>query len=261
MGKLQTVVTLPKRILLQGWANDENSVNINGEYTYTINFDISIIQGGPSILYNGYKHNTLNAFIYFIGEACEFSYLCNWEFLTTADPNQWDNPSTNPNVLPLNGWIQNNAQGPAGIITILENISGKNNKISIKKQNLGGGKMSLYKTPPKFLPFGVPLLVTNLPFDENGQCNFSFFNKTWIYLGAPTFRYRIIDSPGYFIKTPLTPEGYGGNGSYEIADSDAQYFTNNYNSVDKFPSDNWQLGGYVINTCSQYTTVPIFSLS
>jgi hypothetical protein len=133
-------------------------------------------------------------------------------------------------------------------------------KILIKKQNVYSGKMSLYKTPPKFLPFGVPLLVTNLPFDENGQCNFSFFNKTWIYLGAPNFSYRIIDFPGYFIRTPLTPEEYGGNGSYQVADSDAQYFTNNYNSVDKFPSDNWQLGGYIINTCSQYTTVPIFSL-
>jgi hypothetical protein len=136
MGKLQIAVTLPKRILLQGWANDENSVNINGEYTYTINFDISIIQGGPSAFYNGYKHNTLNSFIYFAGA---------WQFLTNADPNQWDNPSTSPNVLPLTGWIQNNAQGPAGIITILENISGKNNKISIKKQNLtslkvGGGR-------------------------------------------------------------------------------------------------------------------------
>jgi hypothetical protein len=132
MGKLQTAVNLPKRILLQGWANEEDGLNINGEYTYTINFDISIIiGGGPSILYNGYKHNTLNAFIYFAGA---------WQFLTTADPNQWDNPSTN-NVLPLTGWIENNAQGPAGTITILENISGKTNKISIKKQNTGGGKI------------------------------------------------------------------------------------------------------------------------
>ena len=140
MGKLQTAVTLPKRILLQGWANDEDNVNINGEYTYTINFDISIIQGGPSAFYNGYKHNTLNAFIYFLG---------GWEFLTTANPNQWSNPSTN-NVLPLTGWIQGNAQGPAGTITILENISGKNTKISIKKQNLGGGTLLInYIFDPK----------------------------------------------------------------------------------------------------------------
>jgi hypothetical protein len=137
MGKLQTTVTLPKRILLQGWANDEDNININGEYTYTINFDIAIIiGGGSSVFYNGYKHNTLNSFIYF-AEA--------WQLFTTADPKQWDNPSTSPNVLPLTGWIQNNAQGPAGTITILENISGKNNKISIKKQNLGGGKITLKK--------------------------------------------------------------------------------------------------------------------
>jgi alpha-tubulin suppressor-like RCC1 family protein len=105
-------VTLPKRILLQGWANEEGGVNINGEYTYTINFDISIIQGGFSAYYNGYKHNTLNSFIYFAG---------GWQFLTTSDPSQWDNPSTNSNILPLNGWIENNAQGPAGTITSLEN--------------------------------------------------------------------------------------------------------------------------------------------
>jgi hypothetical protein len=141
MGKLQTAVTLPKRILLQGWANDEGGLNINGEYTYTINFDIAIIiGGGPSAFYNGYKHNTLNAFIYFAGA---------WQFLTFADPNQWDNPSTN-NVLPLTGWIEGNAQGPAGTITILENISGKNTKISIKKQNLGGGRLLLnYIFDPK----------------------------------------------------------------------------------------------------------------
>ena len=141
MGKLQTAVTLPKRILLQGWANDEGGVNINGEYTYTINFDISIIQGGPSTLYNGYKHNTLNAFIYYFGE---------WDFVTTANSNQWDNPSSNPNILPLNGWIENNAQGPAGSITILENISGKNTKISVKRNNLGGGTLLLnYIFDPK----------------------------------------------------------------------------------------------------------------
>lgn len=127
-------------------------------------------------------------------------------------------------------------------------------------QKYNSGKISLYKAPPKFLTFGVPLLLSNLPFDANAQCNFAFFNKTWIYLGAPTFRYRIIDSPGYFITTPLTPEGYGGNGSYEVADSDAQYFTNNYTGVDKFPSDYWQLGGYLINSCPEYKTVPIFTL-
>jgi len=175
MGKLQTAVNLPKRILLQGWANDEGGVNINGEYTYTINFDISIIQGGPSILYNGYKHNTLNAFIYFIGEACEISYLCNWEFLTTADANQWDNPSTNPNVLPLTGWIENNAQGPAGTITILEDI---NTKISIKKQNTGAGKLTFdgnYILNSKFNADNqYPIADGSLFFDNNyylqGNC-------------------------------------------------------------------------------------------
>jgi len=133
-------------------------------------------------------------------------------------------------------------------------------KILIKKQNVYSGKMSLYKTPPKFLPFGVPLLVTNLPFDENAGCNFSVFNRTWIYLGAPSFRYRPTDTTFYHILTPLTPEGYGGNGSYKIISPDEVYFTNSYNNSDKFPSNNWQLTSYMIDNCPQSTTLPIFTL-
>lgn len=164
MGKLQTAVNLPKRILLQGWANDEGGVNINGEYTYTINFDISIIEGGLSAFYNGYKHNTLNSFIYFLG---------GWEFLTTADPNQWDNPSTN-NVLPLTGWIENNAQGSAGTITILEDI---NTKISIKKQNTGSGKIIASKLSSyslSILSIGYNNIGTVFPGDANGRFSITF---------------------------------------------------------------------------------------
>jgi len=131
-------------------------------------------------------------------------------------------------------------------------------KISIKKTNIGGGKISLYKTPPKFLYFGVPLLGTNLA-SAPVPCNFSNYNTTWIYLGSPSYRYRKIDEYIY-ITTPLTPEGYGGNGLYQIRDSDDVYFTNSYNNTDKFPSDNWQLGYYITNNCSEYTTVPIFVL-
>lgn len=133
-------------------------------------------------------------------------------------------------------------------------------KTSIKKQNLGGGKISLYKAPPIFITFGQSLVLNNLPFDADGNCNFSVFNRTWIYLDAPNFRYRPIDSLSYFINTPLTPEGYGGNGSYQIASSDEVYFTNGYSNSDKFPSNNWQLAPYIINNCSQITTTPIFSL-
>jgi len=184
MGKLQTAVNLPKRILLQGWANDEGDLNINGEYTYTINFDINtIIGGGPSIFYNGYKHNTLNSFIYFLG---------GWQFLTTTDPNQWDNPSTN-NVLPLTGWIENNAQGPAGTITILEDI---NTKISIKKQNTGGGKIELYKFLPNLLQglslwlkadAGVTLSGSNVIAWADQSGNSRNFTKSIANTGFPTF--------------------------------------------------------------------------
>ena len=89
---------------------------------------------------------------------------------------------------------------------------------------------------------------------------FSFLNRTWIYLGAPSFRYSPIDNLSYHITTPLTPNGYGGNGSYDIRGSDDVFFTNSYNNSDKFPSNNWQLASYINNTCPQITTTPIFSL-
>ena len=166
MGKLRiSGTTLPKKILLQGWANDEGGVNINGEYTYTINFDISIIQGGSSTLYNGYKHNTLNSFIYFAG---------GWQFLTTADPNQWDNPSTNSDILPLNGWIENNAQGPAGTITILENDTA-NNIFTIRKQNTGSGKL----VSRKFTPKDITSLALWLTSDAGVTLNNNNYVTLW----------------------------------------------------------------------------------
>lgn len=147
MGKLQTAVTLPKRILLQGWAGDQSNNDINGEYTF---YYESYLENGAVIpLQNIYlnlnkiasdgvpdSENILRPAIGF--------YINSW--FHESEDDGWSNPSTNPNVLPLNGWIENNAQGPAGTITILENISGKNNKISIKKQNTGSGKINAYKT-------------------------------------------------------------------------------------------------------------------
>jgi len=113
-------------------------------------------------------------------------------------------------------------------------------------------------TQPKFVFFGAPLLGTNLA-SAPVPCDFSNYNTTWIYLGSPSYRYRKIDEFIY-ITTPLTPEGYGGNGLYQVRDSDDLYFTNSYNNTDKFPSDNWQLGYYITNNCPGYTTVPIFVL-
>ena len=139
-------------------------------------------------------------------------------------------------------------------------IISQEKNISIKKQNLGGGKISLYKAPPIFITFGQSLVVNNFQSDPDANCSFSFLNRTWIYLGAPSFRYRPIDNLSYHITTPLTPNGYGGNGSYDIRGSDDVFFTNSYNNSDKFPSNNWQLASYINNTCPQITTTPIFSL-
>ena len=150
-----------------------------------------------------------------------------WRFFYSSDgrTDYASHPTAGPDALPKKGWSNG--------MTISEN---------------------------QLITFGQSLVLNNLPFDADANCNFSIFNRTWIYLGAPSFRYRSIDSLSYYINTPLTPAGYGGNGSYQITSSDEVYFTNRYSNSDKFPSNNWQLASYIINTCPQITTTPIFSL-
>jgi len=150
-----------------------------------------------------------------------------WRFFYSSDgrTDYASHPTAGPDSLPKKGWSNG--------MTISEN---------------------------QLITFGQSLVLNNLPFDADANCNFSIFNRTWIYLGAPSFRYRPIDNLSYHINTPLTPEGYGGNGSYDIRSSDEVYFTNGYSNSDKFPSNNWQLAPYIINTCPQITTTPVFSL-
>jgi len=150
-----------------------------------------------------------------------------WRFFYSSDgrTDYASHPTAGPDSLPKKGWSNG--------MTISEN---------------------------QLITFGQSLVVNNLPFDADANCNFSIFNRTWIYLGAPSFRYRPIDNLSYHIITPLTPDGYGGNGSYQIRSSDEVYFTNGYSNSDKFPANNWQLAPYIINNCSQITTTPIFSL-
>jgi hypothetical protein len=150
-----------------------------------------------------------------------------WRFFYSSDgrTDYASHPTAGPDALPKKGWSNG--------MTISEN---------------------------QFITFGQSLVLNNLPFDADANCNFSVFNRTWIYLDAPSFRYRPIDNLSYHITTPLTPEGYNGNGSYTMKSSDEVYFTNSYNNSDKFPSNNWQLAGYINNVCPQITTAPIFSL-
>jgi len=150
-----------------------------------------------------------------------------WRFFYSSDgrTDYASHPTAGPDALPKKGWSNG--------MTISEN---------------------------QLITFGQSLVLNNLPFDADANCNFSIFNRTWIYLGAPSFRYRPIDNLSYHINTPLTPDGYGGNGSYQIRSSDEVYFTNGYSNSDKFPSNNWQLASYINNNCPQITTTPIFSL-
>jgi len=451
MGKLQTAVILPRRILLQGWALSSFGEDVNGTYT----FQDTPLFGSQATYLSDENGDGIYAICFF---------GTSWVIREVGDATQEWRVITTNKALPLNDWVQVSSAGPAGTITILENISGKNTKISIKKQNInnlypyaldnfknlyifkGGGantigtvfnkddfiknisssnadrlaiftpdltvsanywvssetnlwtrasngavstdvvilenyvivifaagdpslnlpksinngaivqrynsgKISLFfdtlplntqsirlnlgyelggcgndfvlgqnnswviggcdynvrwdnkngtlpyrwrfyynsdnrtdyashptagpdSLPKKgwsngmtiseikinFITFGQSLVVNNLPFDADARCNFSFLNRTWIYEGAPSFRYRKIDSLNDFIHTPLTPVEYGGNGLYQIQDSEEVYFTNSYDGSDKFPSNNWQLAPYIIDNCPQITTTPVFSL-
>ena len=138
MGKLQTAVTLPKRILLQGWAGDQDFEDINGEYVYGT---FTIPQISPQEQSGYIRQGGYLAYIFFYQLANIWAHY--------SSDTGWYNASANPNVLPYTGWNIGDGGGPAGSITILENISGKNNKTSVQKTNLGGGKLSLSKFDPK----------------------------------------------------------------------------------------------------------------
>jgi hypothetical protein len=150
-----------------------------------------------------------------------------WRFFYSSDgrTERASHPTAGPDALPKKGWSNG--------MTISEN---------------------------QLITFGQSLVVNNFQSDPDGNCDFSSLNGTWIYLGAPSFKYRSINAQIYYINTPLTPGEYGGNGLYQIQDSDEVYFTNSYSNSDKFPSNNWRPAAYIINNCPQITTTPVFSL-
>ena len=124
-GKVYTLNwQLPNQIKLKNWELDESSVDISGIYTYQNNIN------PPGGIATGYKHNSLNSWIYFIE-----SIYNRWELETDSDPNQWYNSSPNSGnryILPLTGWRISNAQGTADALTtgtidyILKEITGDN---------------------------------------------------------------------------------------------------------------------------------------
>jgi hypothetical protein len=118
-------INLPSKVLLEGWAPDESDVDINGIYVYLYN---TYVDQYPYLTTNAYKHISLNSWIYFNTTSN------SWELSTSANSNQWTNPSANPNILPRNGWIIGNALGSAGTIS---EISTYNNQFSysIEKTN------------------------------------------------------------------------------------------------------------------------------
>ena len=169
MGKLQTAVGLPKKILLQGWAGDQGDNDINGEYTFYYESYLGIGTVTPiQNVYINLNKIASNGVVdsQNISRPAIAFYISSW--IHKSDDIGWNNSSSNPNVLPLNGWIESNAQGPAGTITILENISVKNNKVSIKKQNLGGGRLLSPKLNQRIIPYFI-IIQSDLAYYDNGN--------------------------------------------------------------------------------------------
>lgn len=146
MGRLSTALNLPKQIFLKDWGATEFSTDPNILLSFTFILEPTPLHGSI-ITYSSVFSSIYPApqKIYFWGSF--------WQLRDVNDNStQWFNDSSSP-ILPLTGWERDNAQGPAGTITpILTNTK----NISIKKQNLGSGKILVRKAPS-----GIPVASTS----------------------------------------------------------------------------------------------------
>jgi hypothetical protein len=111
---LSSLVNLPKRILLQNWALDDGGTNINGEYKFNGTTNYNFV-----LLTNAYVNTGVNTTQGISGHPTIYYNGGNWSFV--SDGESWSNAFSNLYILPLSNWVENNAQGPAGSISILEN--------------------------------------------------------------------------------------------------------------------------------------------
>jgi hypothetical protein len=212
MGRLSTALNLPKQIFLKDWGATEFPIDPNILLSFTFILEPTPLDGSI-ITYSSVYSPSYPApqKIYFWG-----SY---WELRDIGDNSaQWFNNSSST-ILPLTGWEIDNAQGPAGTITpILTNTK----NISINKQNLGGGKLNLFKSsivlPPslEITPLGVGYNVGSVnstssgmpqtisyfgnPLDQTGYISNSLTNTNhyWTFTIANGYKiYFALDSGGY----------------------------------------------------------------
>jgi hypothetical protein len=106
---------LPDTILLEGWGGDQGNMDINGIYVfyYTI-FRDSL----KNVYLNLNKISPVGGIIDSQGIQRPAIYFDIYSNYWVHDSNDfgWINSSTDSNILPLNGWIIQNAVGPAGSI-------------------------------------------------------------------------------------------------------------------------------------------------
>lgn len=122
-----------------------NSSGITATYSYsssavTYNLyasengsDYSLIYSGGTPIVEGYKHSSLESYIFYDGS--------RWA-LWFDGTYQWVNANGTQNILPFNNWQIYIAQGAAGNIQVLDGSTGKNISFLVKKTNIGNGGVS-----------------------------------------------------------------------------------------------------------------------
>ena len=178
---------LPDKIFLEGWANDQSNIDINGAYVYTKNNGIignRYIRELPYLAYI-YFNTSYNSWVH---ESSDFG---------------WVNVSTNPNVLPLNGWTIYNGLGAAGTIkadTSYLRCQNVYNTYLEKNSNIGG--VCGFRKTSKLNQIGgsnapIGALFNNIAFNYDSfasNCSLLGLNPTTILnsLGGVDFSYNYV---------------------------------------------------------------------
>lgn len=190
MGRLSTALNLPKQIFLKDWGATEFTIDPNILLSFTFILEPTPL-GGSIITYSSVYSPSYPApqKIYFWG-----SY---WELRDIGDNSgQWVNNSSSK-ILPLTGWEIDNAQGPAGTITpILTNTK----NISIKKQNLGGGRLLSPKLNQRIIPYFIIIQSGIAYYDEGNSVAVSAGNSIRFFTNSTTSGLKtMVDASGNIV--------------------------------------------------------------
>ena len=178
---------IPQEISLNGFELTDNSEDINGKYIY------QNISPFSTFATTGYKHESLNSWIY-------FSLLNNrWE-LEANDSPEFYNDSSDINILPFTGWKIGLAQGTpdefsAGTLNyILKQITGDNKVINF------GIDLDLNNS-------GDKLLIGSLNSDLGSGAAYLFTGNNLNYILSKKFTGEAQGYENFGNKVTLNGEG------------------------------------------------------